>query len=320
MKCIDTSSSEFNQTIVSWRWDFGDGGSSTDQNPEHTYSEASRYDVGLTVTTFCGSQYSNTTTGSVNIYCSVPVPGFTANVTEGYAPLPVAFTDTSVRTRDDITQWTYWFDDIHSSNGKNLVWVFTQPGIYTVNQTVWKDCIQLGSSRYPPARQQIKVYASPGSKTADNTSPTAAPPTTAAYVVTSPPVMASTIPPTPVATPEITPEPTRAGTTGLGSLSVDTQPSGAQVFVDEVLKGTSPATIQDLPAGSHTVRFEREGYQPLTMTVTVPDRDTSTVATTLIPESGGIAILPLAALIIIIVGILVGGVFLYLRQRAMDED
>jgi PKD repeat protein len=35
--------------IVSWRWDFGDGGSSTDQNPAHIYASGT-YTVTLTVT------------------------------------------------------------------------------------------------------------------------------------------------------------------------------------------------------------------------------------------------------------------------------
>jgi PKD repeat protein len=33
-----------------WAWDFGDGGTSTQQNPQHTYAAAGSYDVTLTVT------------------------------------------------------------------------------------------------------------------------------------------------------------------------------------------------------------------------------------------------------------------------------
>ena len=33
----------------SWAWDFGDGGTSTDQNPTHVYTEMGTYDVSLTV-------------------------------------------------------------------------------------------------------------------------------------------------------------------------------------------------------------------------------------------------------------------------------
>jgi PKD repeat protein len=318
MKCIDNSITDPNQSIVSWKWDFGDGGSSTDRNPEHTYSDVSRYDVRLTVTTFCGSQYSSTSLNSINIYCSVPVPGFTPNVTEGYAPLAVGLTDTSVRTREDTTIWTYWFDDYHFSNEKNPVFVYTAPGIYRVNQTVSKNCIQLGSSTNPPAIRQIKVYPPNTGGTVNGTTITPTPrKTTAAPVATTPVITAST----PAAVTETTIIPaTPAGVPGFGALLVDTKPSGAQVFIDDVSRGTSPVTVKDLTAGSHTLRFEMKGYQSMTMQVTVPDRETSSLATTLLPESGGIALLPLVAMIFIICGILGGGIFLYLRQRAMNDD
>ena len=31
-----------------WEWDFGDGNTSTEQNPMHVYSEAGNYEVSLT--------------------------------------------------------------------------------------------------------------------------------------------------------------------------------------------------------------------------------------------------------------------------------
>lgn len=327
VKCWDNSTSEPNQPLASWKWDFGDGGSSTDQNPQHTYAKEGRYDVRLTAATFCGSQYSNTTYNTVSTYCSVPVPGFNTNVTEGFAPLAVGITDTSLRTKDDITRWAYWFDDTHSSVEKNPVYVYTKPGLYTINQTVWKDCVQLGSTFYPPAKHQIRVKdPNAGVETNVTTTTPAVQKTTPAPSIPSPAGTAPAsltpvaIASTPAPTPEVTPEPTKAGTPGMGAISLDSNPSGAQVYVDDVLRGTSPAVISDLTAGSHTVRFEKQGFQPMNISVTVPDRDTSSLATQLMPESGGIALLPLAALIFIIVGIIVGAVFLYLRQRAMDDD
>ena len=35
---------------ASWSWDFGDGSTSTDQDPSHTYTDDGTYEVTLTVT------------------------------------------------------------------------------------------------------------------------------------------------------------------------------------------------------------------------------------------------------------------------------
>ena len=35
--------------ISSWKWDFGDGTNSTEQNPHHTYTKAGRYIVTLNI-------------------------------------------------------------------------------------------------------------------------------------------------------------------------------------------------------------------------------------------------------------------------------
>ncbi|MEL6845560.1 MAG: PKD domain-containing protein, partial [Bacteroidota bacterium] len=37
----------YSWSLVSWDWDFGDGNSSTLQNPQHTYAQPGVYDVGL---------------------------------------------------------------------------------------------------------------------------------------------------------------------------------------------------------------------------------------------------------------------------------
>ena len=43
-------SSDSDGSVVSWSWDFGDGNTSTDQNPVHTYGAYGTYNVSLTVT------------------------------------------------------------------------------------------------------------------------------------------------------------------------------------------------------------------------------------------------------------------------------
>jgi PKD repeat protein len=46
---------------TSWLWDFGDGATSTDQNPAHTYTSAGAYTVSLTAVNSCGSNTSTRT-------------------------------------------------------------------------------------------------------------------------------------------------------------------------------------------------------------------------------------------------------------------
>ena len=318
IKCIDNSSAEFNQSIVSWKWDFGDGGTSTDKNPQHTYSEASLYDIRLTVTTFCGAQYSNTTYQSISIYCSVPQPAFSTNVTEGYAPLAVEVTDGSLRTREDITRWTYWLDNSHFSNKRNPVFTYTTPGTYVINQTVWKNCVQLGSNLSRPATRQI-IVKGPQTISIDvngtNIPPTAPP--ASAVPVTLASVVTTGMPAT-VATTET--EQTVPMAPGTGTLTVDTNPAGAQVYIDDVQRGTSPATVTDLTAGSHTLRLERNGYTKITVPVLITEGKTTTLATTLPAESGGIAIVPVIILTIIMLGVAGMGIYLFLKQRYENRE
>lgn len=52
------TSSDSDGTIASWSWDFGDGNSSTLQNPEHSYADSGTYSVMLTVTDDDGAEGS----------------------------------------------------------------------------------------------------------------------------------------------------------------------------------------------------------------------------------------------------------------------
>jgi PKD repeat protein len=54
---------------TSWSWNFGDGNTSTQQNPTHTYSTAGTYSVSLTVSNATGSA-----TASKTNYIVVAVP------------------------------------------------------------------------------------------------------------------------------------------------------------------------------------------------------------------------------------------------------
>jgi hypothetical protein len=61
-----------------------------------------------------------------------------------------------------------------------------------------------------------------------------------------------------------------------GTLSITSSPSGANVWVDGSFKGTTPITLSDQAAGSHTVRFEKVGYSIDSTTTTVYAGQTAT--------------------------------------------
>jgi len=114
-----------------WKWNFGDGTTSTNKNPIHKYSKAGMYTVSLTVKNALGS---NTATKTDYIKVVIkPVANFTSNVTSGKAPLNVAFTDTSTGIP---TKWKWTFGDGMNSTKQNPVHKYSKTGNYTVALTI----------------------------------------------------------------------------------------------------------------------------------------------------------------------------------------
>ena len=101
--------------IVAWDWSFGDGATSTQQNPSHTYAYTNNaFDVHLTTTTRWGE--SNTTNRPAYIVTGTVAEGdytvdFTATPTNGTSPLTVTFTGTVSPAETDITSWQWTFGD-----------------------------------------------------------------------------------------------------------------------------------------------------------------------------------------------------------------
>ncbi|BED90916.1 collagenolytic serine protease [Pseudoalteromonas sp. MM1] len=56
------TSTDSNNDITQWSWDFGDGATSSDQNPMHVYAASGNYEVVLTVTDSEGNTSSSTQT------------------------------------------------------------------------------------------------------------------------------------------------------------------------------------------------------------------------------------------------------------------
>ena len=117
-------------SITNHSWTFGDGGSSSAPNPTHTYTNAGSYSVSLTVS---GPLGSSTLTRSNYITATAPVANFTADLTNGAAPLEVTFSDNSTGT---ITNYAWMFGDDATSSAPNPSHTYTNAGAFSVSLTV----------------------------------------------------------------------------------------------------------------------------------------------------------------------------------------
>jgi uncharacterized protein (TIGR02145 family) len=119
------------QSPNSWLWNFGDGGSSTEQNPVHSYSSTGIYTVSLTA----ANNYGSDTTSKVDYITVVSAPkaDFTVNKTTLITGETVSFTDRSDYVP---TNWNWNFGDGTTSTGKNPTHTYNFPGKYTVKLRV----------------------------------------------------------------------------------------------------------------------------------------------------------------------------------------
>lgn len=115
---------------TSWLWNFGDGETSTDQNPVHSYTVSGVYSISLTSANNYGSS-SETKTDYITI-TAIPEADFSADQTTIMAGESVQFTDLSTNSP---TSWLWDFGD-GTSQGQNPIFTFNTPGVYTVTLTV----------------------------------------------------------------------------------------------------------------------------------------------------------------------------------------
>ncbi|MEZ6197424.1 MAG: PKD domain-containing protein [Planctomycetota bacterium] len=120
-------------SVTGWAWTFGDGGTSTAQNPSHTYMASGTYTVGLTATGPGGSDLV-TKVGYVTV-SSIPAPtaDFTGTPTTGTAPLNVSFTAILGGGPTSSVLWN--FGDGGLSTQTNPSHTYATPGIYDVTLT-----------------------------------------------------------------------------------------------------------------------------------------------------------------------------------------
>jgi len=116
-----------------WAWDFGDGGTSTSQNPSHTYTAAGTFIIQLTATigTTCTSIFTDSI---VVIDCS----GLTASFSKSADTLDLNnsgvcdFTDVSAGSP---TGWSWDFGDGGNSTSQNPSHTYTAVGTFVIELT-----------------------------------------------------------------------------------------------------------------------------------------------------------------------------------------
>lgn len=119
---------------ATYNWNFGDGSSSTLQNPTYTYNVPGYYNVTLIVTNNGGCVSTLTKPGYMHVY-TPPVADFSAPVTSFcYPPGTVNFTANITGSGPYIYQWN--FGDGNAGTGASPTHVYNSPGAYTVSLTV----------------------------------------------------------------------------------------------------------------------------------------------------------------------------------------
>ncbi len=113
----------------SYSWDFGDGHTSTETNPTHTYQSGGTFTVTLTATNQYGS---NSITKNVNIQSPEgPTANFTFSGAGGMAPCTVTFHNTSTNA----SSYSWDFGDGSTSTQTNPSHTYESGGTFTVTLT-----------------------------------------------------------------------------------------------------------------------------------------------------------------------------------------
>lgn len=164
LACSFTSTStDADGSIAGYSWNFGDGATSTAQNPSHTYAAGGTFTVTLSVTDNQGAP-SAPTSKTVTVAGANQAP--TASFTSSCSVLTCNFTSTSTDPDGSVASYSWSFGDGASSTAQNPSHSYAAAGSYTVTLTV-TDNQQAASA---PASHSVTVTAPNQPPTANFTS------------------------------------------------------------------------------------------------------------------------------------------------------
>ncbi|MDP4262188.1 MAG: PKD domain-containing protein [Bacteroidota bacterium] len=117
-------------TITNWDWDFGDGATSTLQNPSHTYNNVGFYTVTLTITGSTGCKSISSKGSYIRVVGGVTT-GFSYSLSSTCRPpFTVSFQNQSSGPGN--ISYTWDFGNGQTSTAQNPSVVYNSPGTYTV--------------------------------------------------------------------------------------------------------------------------------------------------------------------------------------------
>jgi PKD repeat protein len=122
---------------VSWYWDFGNGGTSTLQNPSTTYINPGTYTVKLTIKKNSDADAQTVTKTAYITVLPDPVADFSSNTTSGCTPALIQFFDQSLAPGNGtVNSWLWDFGDNQTSTAQNPTHVYQTAGTYSITLTI----------------------------------------------------------------------------------------------------------------------------------------------------------------------------------------
>ena len=129
-------SSSLGGSITNWLWNFGDGNTSTSQNPSNIYSAVGNFTVSLQITDSTGC--TGSFTRPLYISSTGPIPQFN-NPSPICINNPVNFNSTSISLGGNITNWLWDFGDGNTSILENPIHSYSTTGNFDVSLYILDD-------------------------------------------------------------------------------------------------------------------------------------------------------------------------------------